>query len=194
PLVIVRHLEELRRTAQDQGLYFNTTSAGGGTFTYDQTETKSTTSAFHRHFSRDLVFFFETKPNQNIRITVNVRPDPPSGPDIWEGKNCTTDFRQPGSSEVTEVSSQSAIVIVRGGATLKFESICWSGAVFNQSGELELAGNSVFIGTIWTEKFTSSGTNTIKLDSSWFGRIPAGFRDVQRRDWVECESFVSPSC
>lgn len=187
-LAIIKHLDELRRTAEDQGLYFKISGNGNDNIVYNPCDFKATTCNSinpHKHHPKDLVFFWDTDSGDTIRLAANLKPADMDA-------SCTTDFNQPHNAGDPEVSSRSGLIIIRGGASLEMASgMCWSGAVFNPDGNLKLAGGIVFVGTVTVKNFSSQGSNSIKLESNWFGRMPAGFREIQRSAWVECQEFAT---
>jgi hypothetical protein len=188
---ILKHMEELRRTAEDQGLYFDLEGNGADNKIFQPCDFKATTCnsiSPHNHFERDLVFFWDTDSNDTIKIKASVVPEDMKA----SNPGCpNSDFRQSADTEANEKASQSGLIIIRGGANLELENgACWSGAIFNPEGDFTVRGGVVFVGTVTAVDFNSSGTNDIKLETGWFGRIPAGFREIQRSAWVECERFA----
>lgn len=181
---LVPFLPILRRISQQQGLYRDTRGQGG-TVNFNDGDYDAGSGPGHKHFQKNLIFFFEGDAGQNIGLKANIIPG-----DMQGGGSPDCSFFVSAATEAEEVCADSGLIIVLNANFALASGVYWSGAAYVPQGELKMAGGVTFVGTMFVKKFASSGgSNTLILEPDWFGRIPAGFRQITRSRWAECESF-----
>lgn len=176
PQNILEPMPQLKSLAQSQGLYFNYKNGNNQTVNIQPTDLNTAT----RNFEENVVVYIEADAGDIIKWKVNLIPE-----------NTSSDIKYL-RDDGQRVGSLSGVLVVRGGALHLEAGTQWSGALFAPEGEVRLLGGNTFTGTIYAKGFTAQGGNsTVNLIPEWFKRLPAGFVNILRTAYLECEPFQS---
>lgn len=174
PEGILEPMPHLKSLAQSQGLYFNYKNGSSDNVQLQPGDI----NAANRNFEKNVVVYIDADAGDDIGWKINLIPESTSS-DI---KYLRDDGQR--------VGSLSGVIVVRGGSLRLEAGTEWSGAIFVPEGTLRLLGGNTFTGTIYAQGFTAQGGNsTVQLVPEWFDRLPAGFVDVLRTAYLECEPF-----
>jgi type II secretory pathway pseudopilin PulG len=177
PAGILEPMPHLKSLAQSQGLYFN--YANGRTDNSVVIQPNDINAA-NRNFEKNVVVYIDADASDEIGWRPQLMPEDPDS-DI---KYLRDDGQR--------VGSLSGVIVVRGGSMRLEAGTQWSGAIFVPEGTLRLLGGSRFTGTMYSQGLTAQGgNNTVQLTPEWFDRLPAGFVDILRTAYLECEPFQS---
>jgi type II secretory pathway pseudopilin PulG len=176
PEGILEPMPHLKSLAQGQGLYFNYKDGNADNIQLQPNDI----NAAGRNFEKNVVVYIDADASDSIGWKINLIPEDPTS-DI----NYIRDDGQ-------RVGSLSGVIVLRGGSLRLEAGTQWSGAIFVPEGSLRILGGCTFTGTIYAKGFTAQGGNsTVQLVPEWFDRLPAGFVDILRTAYLECEPFQS---
>jgi hypothetical protein len=171
---ILEPMEDLRRLAQQQGLYYNYKNGQNNNVVFQPGDIGAPAA----DFPRNSVVYIDADAGDSIGWKVNLEPGSASSDMLFT------------NSSGDRVGLDSGIVIVRGGLLRLESNTLWSGAIFAPEGEFRILGGAVCTCTIYAQGFSAQGGNsTIQLTPDWFNRLPAGLFSVRRTDFYECEPF-----
>jgi type II secretory pathway pseudopilin PulG len=174
PEGILEPMPHLKSLAQGQGLYFNYLDGNADNIQLQPADI----NAANRNFEKNVVVYIDADESDEIGWKIDLIPDDPNS-DI---KYLRDDGQR--------VGSLSGVLVVRGGGLRLEAGTDFSGAIFVPEGSLRILGGCTFTGTIYAQGFTAQGGNsTVQLIPEWFDRLPAGFVDILRTAYLECEPF-----
>jgi type II secretory pathway pseudopilin PulG len=174
PEGILEPMPHLKSLAQGQGLYFNFKNGKADNVQLQPADIGAAT----RNFEKNVVVYIDADASDDIGWKINLIPESTSS-DIRY-------LREDGQ----RVGSLSGVIVVRGGSLRLEAGTQWSGAIFVPEGTLRILGGCTFTGTIYAQGFTAQGGgSTVQLVPEWFDRLPAGFVDILRTAYLECEPF-----
>ncbi len=167
---LLEPMDSLRSVAQGQQLYFDYRNGRGEVVQFQPQDVGATS----RTFPDNVVVYIEADASDTIGWKVNLIPE-----------STASDLKTSSG-----VGPDSGVIVVRGGSLRLEAGTQWSGAIFVPENTLRILGNVVFTGTIYAAGFTAQGGNsTITLTPEWFERMPAGFAQVTRTLFAECERY-----
>ncbi|HZA60957.1 MAG TPA: hypothetical protein VE754_04655, partial [Actinomycetota bacterium] len=135
-------------------------------------------NAAGRNFEKNVVVYIDADASDSIGWKIDLIPDDPDSHIEY--------LRDDGQ----RVGSLSGVIVTRGGGLRLEAGTQWSGAIFVPEGSLRILGGCSFTGTIYAKGFTAQGGgSTVQLVPEWFDRLPAGFVDILRTAYLECEPF-----
>jgi hypothetical protein len=171
---ILEPMSDLKQIAQSQGLFFDLKDGTNTTTIFNPADIGATTQTF----PKNVVIYIDADEGDTIGWKVNLIPDDPD-----------SDIKYVNEAG-EQVGSLSGVIVVRGGL-LRFESgMQWSGAVFVPENEFRILGSVVCTCTVHAGGFAAQGgASTIQLLPAWFDNLPAGFVNVTRESFAECERF-----
>lgn len=174
PAGILEPMPHLKSLAQGQGLYFNYMNGRADNVQLLPNDI----NAAARNFEKNVVVYIDADANDEIGWKINLMPEDPNSDMLY--------LRDDGQ----RVGSLSGVIVLRGGGLRLEAGTNWSGAIFVPEGSLRILGGCTFTGTIYAQGFTAQGGNsTVQLVPEWFDRLPAGFVDILRTAYLECEPF-----
>ena len=174
PEGILEPMPHLKSLAQGQGLYFNYKNGNADNIQLQPNDI----NAAGRNFEKNVVVYIDADASDSIGWKIDLIPDDPDSHIEY--------LRDDGQ----RVGSLSGVIVVRGGSLRLEAGTQWSGAIFVPEGSLRILGGCTFTGTIYAKGFTAQGGgSTVQLVPEWFDRLPAGFVDILRTAYLECEPF-----
>jgi type II secretory pathway pseudopilin PulG len=174
PANILEPMPHLKSLAQGQGLYFNYLDGNADNIQLQPGDI----NAANRNFEKNVVVYIDADESDDIGWKINLIPE-----------DTTSDMKYL-RDDGQRVGSLSGVIVLRGGNLRLEAGTEWSGAIFVPEGTLRLLGGTTFTGTIYAQGFTAQGGNsTVQLIPEWFDRLPAGFVDILRTAYLECEPF-----
>jgi hypothetical protein len=176
PKSILEPMPFLKSVAQSQALYFNFLNGNNQTINIQPADLNTAT----KNYEENVVVYIDADAGDTIKWKVNLIPESTSS-DI---KYLRDDGQR--------VGSLSGVLVVRGGSFQLEANTEWSGALFVPEGSVRLLGGATFTGTMYAKGFSAQGgNNTVELVPEWFDRLPAGFVNLTRTAYLECEPFQS---
>lgn len=174
PENILEPMPHLKSLAQGQGLYFNYKDGSPDNIQLQPNDI----NASGRLFEKNVVIYIEADASDDIGWKIDLIPEDPDS-DI--------EYRR---DDGQRVGSLSGVLVLRGGNLRLEAGTQFAGAIFVPEGTLRILGGCTFTGTIYARGFTAQGGgSTVQLVPEWFDRLPAGFVDILRTAYLECEPF-----
>jgi type II secretory pathway pseudopilin PulG len=176
PQGILEPMPHLKSLSQGQGLYFNFKDGNADNIQLQPADI----NAASRNFEKNVVIYIDADASDDIGWKIDLIPE-----------DTTSDIKYL-RDDGQRVGSLSGVLVVRGGNLRLEAGTEFSGAIFVPEGTLRILGGCVFTGTIYAKGFTAQGGgSTVTLTPEWFDRLPAGFVDILRTAYLECEPFQS---
>jgi type II secretory pathway pseudopilin PulG len=174
PEGILEPMPHLKSLAQGQGLYFNFKDGNADNIQLQPNDINAAT----RNFEKNVVIYIDADASDDIGWKINLIP---------EDTNSDIKYLR---DDGQRVGSLSGVLVLRGGSLRLEAGTSFSGAIFVPEGTLRILGGCTFTGTIYAKGFTAQGGgSTVQLIPEWFDRLPAGFVDILRTAYLECEPF-----